>query len=233
MRHPPIGFGHRGARAVAPENTLEAFRLALRLGATGLESDVWMTKDGVAVLDHDGIVKRGLRRVAIATIDRADLPAHIPSLADLLGDCGVEYELSLDLKDGEAGQAVIDVVGAVDPTMLDRTWLCHPDWKALLPLRERSSTVRLVDSTRLGRIKEGPERRAATLAENQIDALNMHHTDWTGGLVTLVHRFGVLGFAWDLQHEHLLRNLVRMGVDAVYSDYVDRMVDVIAGEQQT
>jgi glycerophosphoryl diester phosphodiesterase len=233
MRHPPIGFGHRGARAVAPENTLEAFRLALRLGATGLESDVWMTKDGVAVLDHDGIVKRGLRRVAIATIDRADLPAHIPSLADLLGDCGVEYELSLDLKDGEAGQAVIDVVGAVDPTMLDRTWLCHPDWKALIPLRERSSTVRLVDSTRLGRIKEGPERRAATLAENQIDALNMHHTDWTGGLVTLVHRFGVLGFAWDLQHEHLLRNLVRMGVDAVYSDYVDRMVDVIAGEQQT
>jgi glycerophosphoryl diester phosphodiesterase len=233
MRHPPIGFGHRGARAVAPENTLEAFRLALRLGATGLESDVWMTKDGVAVLDHDGIVKRGLRRVAIATIDRADLPAHIPSLADLLADCGVEYELSLDLKDGEAGQAVIDVVGAVDPTMLDRTWLCHPDWKALIPLRERSSTVRLVDSTRLGRIKEGPERRAATLAENQIDALNMHHTDWTGGLVTLVHRFGVLGFAWDLQHEHLLRNLVRMGVDAVYSDYVDRMVDVIAGEQQT
>ena len=36
--HPPIAFGHRGARAHAPENTLESFRLALRLGATGLES---------------------------------------------------------------------------------------------------------------------------------------------------------------------------------------------------
>ena len=52
---PPVAFAHRGARAHAPENTLEAFRLALRLGATGLESDVWLTSDGVPVLDHDGV----------------------------------------------------------------------------------------------------------------------------------------------------------------------------------
>ena len=42
----PIGFAHRGARAHAPENTIEAFTLAFRLGATGLESDVWLTADG-------------------------------------------------------------------------------------------------------------------------------------------------------------------------------------------
>ena len=51
-------FAHRGARAHAPENTIEAFALALRLGATGLESDVWLTADGEAVLDHDGSVGR-------------------------------------------------------------------------------------------------------------------------------------------------------------------------------
>ena len=53
-------FGHRGARAHAPENTLESFALALRLGATGLESDVWLTADGVPVLDHDGVVQGSL-----------------------------------------------------------------------------------------------------------------------------------------------------------------------------
>ena len=57
---PPIGFAHRGARAHAPENTLEAFALALRLGATGLESDAWLTADGEVVLDHDGVVRVGL-----------------------------------------------------------------------------------------------------------------------------------------------------------------------------
>ena len=60
LQHPPIGFAHRGARAHAPENTIEAFTLALRLGATGLESDVWSTADGEAVLDHDGVIG-GLR----------------------------------------------------------------------------------------------------------------------------------------------------------------------------
>ena len=58
----PIAFGHRGARAHAPENTLAGFELALKLGATGLESDVWVTADGIPVLDHDGVVKRSLGR---------------------------------------------------------------------------------------------------------------------------------------------------------------------------
>ena len=56
---PPIGFAHRGAKAHAPENTIAAFQLALRLGATGLESDVWLTAEGIPVLDHDGVVRRG------------------------------------------------------------------------------------------------------------------------------------------------------------------------------
>jgi len=61
---PPIAFAHRGASAHEQPNTLEAFRLGLRLGATGLESDVWLTADGVPVLDHDGM--RILETTAIA-----------------------------------------------------------------------------------------------------------------------------------------------------------------------
>jgi nucleotide-binding universal stress UspA family protein len=71
------------------------------------------------------------------------------------------------------------------------------------------------------------ERRAATLADKGIDALNMHRLDWTGGLTTLVHRFGVLAFAWDAQLPRVLAELVDMGIDAVYSDHVDRMVDAV------
>ena len=56
LRTPPIAFAHRGCARHAPENTLEAFTLAQRMGATGLESDVWLTADGEAVLDHDGLV---------------------------------------------------------------------------------------------------------------------------------------------------------------------------------
>src|SRR5260370_39901496 len=45
--------GHRGARGLAPENPLEAFATALKIGVTTLELDLAMTKDGVLVVSHD------------------------------------------------------------------------------------------------------------------------------------------------------------------------------------
>src|SRR5512139_938048 len=45
--------GHRGARGLAPENTLPAFERAMALGVTTLELDVAVTRDGVMVVHHD------------------------------------------------------------------------------------------------------------------------------------------------------------------------------------
>ncbi|MGI9643860.1 MAG: glycerophosphodiester phosphodiesterase [Ilumatobacteraceae bacterium] len=227
---PPLTFAHRGARAVAPENTIEAFQLALRLGASGLESDVWLTADGVPVLDHDGVVRGGLRKKPIAQVDRRSLPEHIPSLAELLDACGTDYALSLDVKDPAATMPIAEVVRDAADGLPERTWLCDPDVDRLVELRPELADVRLVNSIRLDRIKEGPERRAARLAQHGIDAMNMHRTDWNGGLVALFHRFDRYAFCWDLQHEHQLRDAFRMGVDAVYSDHVDVMQDAFASE---
>lgn len=225
LRRPPIGFAHRGASAHAPANTLEAFALALRLGATGLESDVWLTADGVPVLDHDGRTRRGLRGRPIATAARAELAASVPSLGDLYAQCGSGFELSLDVKDPAAVEAVVATARAAGPGAAERLWLCHPDLEVTTGWRCRFDDVRLVDSTRLKSLRQGPERRAAQLAEAGIDAVNLHFTDWTGGLVALFHRFERLAFGWDAQHERMVRELVRMGIDAVYGDHVDRLVD--------
>jgi glycerophosphoryl diester phosphodiesterase len=94
--------------------------------------------------------------------------------------------------------------------------------------RSRSADVRLVDSTFLGHMPEGPEQRAAALADAGIDAVNLHHTEWSGGLTALFHRFEVLCFGWDAQHARILDDLLDSGVDAVYSDHVDRMVEALA-----
>ena len=51
-------YGHRGASGHAPENTLEAFRLALDMGADGFELDVHMSRDGELVVIHDETVDR-------------------------------------------------------------------------------------------------------------------------------------------------------------------------------
>jgi glycerophosphoryl diester phosphodiesterase len=225
MLHPPIAFAHRGASADARANTLEAFRLGLRLGATGLESDVWLTADGIPVLDHDGYVRHGMRRRAIASMARTDLPPHIPSLDDLYTECGSDYELSLDLKDTAAASATFAAARAAGGS--DRLWLCHPDRAVLAGLRREAGDAHLVHSTRLHRMPQGPERLAAQLANDGVEVVNLHRSDWTGGLTTLFHRFDRLAFGWDAQHERMLLDLLDMGIDAVYSNYVDRMMEAV------
>ncbi len=58
----------------------------------------------------------------------------------------------------------------------------------------------------------------------------MRRDDWTGGLVSLFHRFDRAAFAWNLQFDHELRDALRMGIDAVYSDFVDRMMSAYRRE---
>jgi glycerophosphoryl diester phosphodiesterase len=48
--------GHRGARGLSPENTLEGFAIALKIGVTTLELDLGVTKDGVVVVSHDRVL---------------------------------------------------------------------------------------------------------------------------------------------------------------------------------
>lgn len=58
MSSRPLILGHRGASAVAPENTLAAFSRAMSDGADGIEFDVRLSRDGVAVVIHDASLKR-------------------------------------------------------------------------------------------------------------------------------------------------------------------------------
>ena len=51
-------WAHRGASGYAPENTLDAFRKAVEMGADGIELDVQMTKDGELVVIHDETINR-------------------------------------------------------------------------------------------------------------------------------------------------------------------------------
>jgi glycerophosphoryl diester phosphodiesterase len=225
-----ITFAHRGAKAHAPENTVPAFELALKMGATGLESDVWLTRDGVPVLVHDGELGRRMRKRRIADLRREELPAYIPTIDDLVDACGTDFHLSLDLKAAQSGQAVVDAVGARSKDLLDRTWLCHPDLATLAALRPSNPRVKLVHSTRLARLPDGAERHAARLADAGIDGINLRRDDWSGGLVALFHRFERTAFAWNLQFEHELQTALRMGCDGIYSDWVDRMVQAYKAE---
>jgi glycerophosphoryl diester phosphodiesterase len=220
-----ITFAHRGARKEAPENTLPAFGRALELGASGLETDVWLSSDGAVVCVHDATVRSGLRRHRVAdTTADALRTLDVPRLADVYDAFGTAFELSVDLKDVNAGQPLLDVARRFDA--LERLWVCSPSLDELEPLRTERR-VRLVHSTHKRAIGVPLERHANDLAAAGIDAINLHHTEWTAGLVALFHRFDVRAFAWDTQEARTIRAVLRMGIDAVYCDRPDRMVAVV------
>jgi glycerophosphoryl diester phosphodiesterase len=225
---PPIGFAHRGASAQARENTLEAFELALELGAGGLESDVWVTLDGVPVLDHDGELETGHGVRPIAELRRAELPRHVPTLSELYAVCGPNVPLSLDVKDEAAGPPTLEVARSI---RAERSlWLCHWNWKVVAGWRELSPDVRLVDSTRAERMRTPPESRAERMKALGIDAINLPWRDWSDEMVDVFHARGRYAFAWDAQERRELRSVLALGVDAVYSDHVERMMEALSEE---
>jgi glycerophosphoryl diester phosphodiesterase len=226
----PITFAHRGGRADAPENTLDAFRRALEVGATGLESDARLAADGHVVLVHGPTIRTGLRRVKVRDVPAARLARFgVPRLEELYAELGADFELSLDIKEPDVAGPILAVARAAGAR--HRLWLCARQLADLETARRADPDVRLVHS--LGRRAYGDalERHASMLLKTGIAALNLREAEWSLGLVALVHRFGVLAFAWDAQEYRRIRALLEMGVDAIYSDHVERLVAAV-GEWQ-
>ena len=121
------------------------------------------------------------------------------------------------MKDPATFAPMLEVARAHDA--VDRLWVCHPDLDLLREWRDLAPDARLVNSTALDDMPFGPERRAAELAAARIDAVNLRQQYWTGGLTTLFHRFDVLCFGWDAQHERQIARLIDLGIDGLYSDY--------------
>src|SRR3954465_13219995 len=86
-------IAHRGASAAAPENTVEAFRLARELGADMVELDARRTADGQVIVHHDAHLADGR---AIVELSRSELPTHVCDLADALDACeGMQVNIEI------------------------------------------------------------------------------------------------------------------------------------------
>src|SRR5262245_27082175 len=80
----PAVIAHRGASRAAPENTLEAFRLARSLGADAVELDVRRTRDGALAVHHDARLPDGQ---SVVDLSAAELPRSVPLLDAALDAC--------------------------------------------------------------------------------------------------------------------------------------------------
>ena len=147
---PPRLIGHRGAKALAPENTLASIRAAKAAGASWVEIDAKLAGDGVPVLMHDA----SLERTTDATgpvVDRSSTELAridagggegVPTLAQCLGLCreiglGLDLEIKPDPGTGSAtARAVLAVLEAEGWTPTDTLLITSFSRNALRTVRD-------------------------------------------------------------------------------------------------
>ncbi|HEY6434017.1 MAG TPA: glycerophosphodiester phosphodiesterase family protein [Acetobacteraceae bacterium] len=100
MQHPQV-IGHRGARGLFPENTLDGFAAAVALGIDGIELDVAITADRVPVVCHDPALNPDLVRIA----DGTWLAGHGPLIRDLTLNELAHYDVGRARPGGSVAQA--------------------------------------------------------------------------------------------------------------------------------
>ena len=252
----PVNMAHRGASALAPENTIEAFRLALEAGAGGLELDVHMTRDGHIVVIHDATVDRttsGTGAVSEMTIDELrgldagynfspdggptrpyrGRGSKVPMLERVLREFpGVA--INIDIKAGSSGieAAVLGVVREADA--LGR----------VLVVSTTHATVKRFRRISGGHVSTGASRwetgmfyllsrlHLEWLARPDYDALQVPPVHRGIPLVTprfiaAAHSSGVRVDVWTINQANEMRRLLDLGVDVIMTDRPGMLAEVL------
>ena len=141
----PLIIGHRGASAVAPENTIAAFQAAIDAGADGIEFDVRLTGDGVPVVIHDETLHRTAAvrgRVANMSFDQLS-QFDVPSVAELF-DLFKSNQLILYLELKETQIQLIEQCCRLveDYNLKDRTVFSCFEHSALQIIKNIDSTLK-------------------------------------------------------------------------------------------
>lgn len=222
---PPAIWAHRGARAVAPENTLEAFRRAFELGADGVELDVHCTADACLVVHHDADAP-GLGVIAERTrAEVREARADIPTLAEAL-DCCLGHLVNVEIKhtrgtDGDPGADALvallaergerdDVlVSSFDLATIDRVRELDPSLPTgylLLPGADIDEAIACCVERGHAALHPGLFALAGDLAEQVVGA---------------AHDAGLAVNVWTVNDPAEVQRLARAGVDAIITDVPD------------
>jgi len=239
-RKPRI-IGHRGACGHAPENTLASIVKAAELGADWVEFDCMLSADGVPVLFHDDKLKRTtgapgvVGETAFATLAALDAGAWfspefagetVPSLEAalrLLGDRNLGLGATPEIKpckgfDAETGAAVAATVARLWPAHLPPPLLASFSLKALQAAREAAPRI-----ARSLLCRPIPDHWRDIVAE--IGAVGIHCQDrhLTRGQVAAVKAAGLALWVFTVNDAARALRLFGWGVDAVITDYPDRI----------
>jgi glycerophosphoryl diester phosphodiesterase len=239
-----LRIAHRGASGECPENTMAAFRRAIEQSAGMIECDLQLTADGHVVVCHDWTVDRttGARgRVSELTLDeirsldagswRGDRFAgeRVPTLEELLELALPRTQLNLELKCRDGAEAAHRLAMAVLAAVsrrdgLDAVIFSSFDAETLEAVRDVSPYAQI------GILWSVPPFDLAWEVARDLGAIALHPAaeSVTPEIVDLAHENGLAVYVWTVNELDHMVDLVRMGVDGLFSDVPGRMLEARA-----
>lgn len=241
---PPIRVGHRGAAALAPENTLAAFEVALEAGVEAIEFDVLDLVGGPLVVAHSNDLFEVSHGTATGTVrDRSlaelrEVAPDVPTLDEALDFLAGRPEVTVhvDLKLTERLEEVAAALGRHD--LCARAVVSSFQRASLAAVARAEPGVRIgftypEDKRGISRrrilhpaIRAGtialraalPRRVRAMLAAAGADALMLHQAVVSRATVEAAHACGAAVWAWTVDLPEDLRQMESDGVDAVITN---------------
>jgi glycerophosphoryl diester phosphodiesterase len=223
-------YGHRGASAHAPENTIEAFALARAQGADGVELDVRRCLDGDMALHHDAELPDGRR---IVELTRADLPAHSCTLAEALDVCA-GMVVNVEIKNAPVdpdhdpecllADAVVGLLaerGGRDRVIVSSFGLPTIDRVHALAPGLATGLLTFLDPI-------GPKAIELAAGRGHV-AVHPHVATVDEAYVVLAHDHGLAVNVWTVDDAEQIRRLADWGVDGIVTNVPDVAVNALGG----
>lgn len=221
-------IGHRGARGHAPENTLLAMDMGLRLGAHWLEFDVQLHESGALLVFHDLTLERttngcgALADMSFEALRRLDAGQgqQIPTLEEALELIEQRAGVNIELKtaDGTA-----EAVAGVIRNYLAAGWPPEKFLVSSFHLPELWEFKQLAPEIPVGALICGvPLDWAACAIELGATTLNVSAEFIDPRLIADAHAHGIAVYAYTVNDPQEMRALRALGIDGVFTDYPDR-----------
>jgi glycerophosphoryl diester phosphodiesterase len=238
-------IAHRGASGHAPENTLAAFKKAVAMGATFIETDLQMSRDARLVAIHDATLKRttsgeGLvHDMTLAQLRQLDAGSwfgseyageRIPTLEEILSFSkknDVVFYLELKPQGSWGGEHAL--IGALrESGEIPRAVVISFDAAVVLNLRKIEPTL-MTGLLYDGQI-ENPIEKAVEVGARQ---LLVRGDLVTPALLTGARKRDLQVVCWTVNHPAHMRALIGAGIDGIMSDYPDRLAAAVKKEPET
>jgi glycerophosphoryl diester phosphodiesterase len=230
----PWIFGHRGACANAPENTLASFRLAVEQGADGIELDTKLSLDGIPMVIHDPTVDRTtdghgvVRQMTLEALKKLDAGSSfstdfkgepIPTLEEVYQNLGKKTIINVELTNYTSpGDDLTDRVAKLVEQYQLQEWVIFSSFHPLTLIRIRRHFPKMPAGLLCEEGKKGSWGRSWIGRWLAPEYIHPYQTDTTAEFIQQEHQRGRKVNVWTVDDPKEIQRLNEQKVDGIITD---------------